>query len=59
MLDRMNPRYYAPKAMIGDFGAVVDIDTWETAGDINRSYRRGGLLTMLRRLPNVGADRIF
>jgi hypothetical protein len=27
--------------MIGDLGAVVDIDTWKTAGDINHSYRRG------------------
>jgi hypothetical protein len=59
MLDRMNPGTTPQKAMIGDLGAVVDIDTWETAGDINRSYGREGLLTMLQRLPNVGADRIF
>jgi hypothetical protein len=41
MLDRVKLGTTPQEAMIGDLGAVVDIDTWETAGDINRSYRRG------------------
>ncbi|CAP79312.1 hypothetical protein PCH_Pc17g00250 [Penicillium rubens Wisconsin 54-1255] len=44
MLDRMNPGTTPQKAIIGGLGAVVDIDTWETAGDINRSYQRGDYL---------------
>ncbi|CAP99875.1 hypothetical protein PCH_Pc22g25870 [Penicillium rubens Wisconsin 54-1255] len=43
-LDRMNPGTTPQKATIGGLGAVVDIDTWETAGDINSSYQRGDYL---------------
>ncbi len=34
------PGYYAQKVTIGGLG-VVDVDTWEAAGNINCSYQRG------------------
>lgn len=33
MLDRINPGTTPQKAMTGGLSAVVDIDTWKTAGD--------------------------
>ena len=42
MLDRMNPGTTPQEATNSGLSAVVDIDTWETAGDINPSYQRGG-----------------
>jgi hypothetical protein len=44
MLDRMNPGTTPQKVTMGGLSAVVDIDTWETAGDINCSYQRGDYL---------------
>jgi hypothetical protein len=41
MLDRMYPGTTPQKATIGGLGAVVDIDTWETAGAMSCSYQRG------------------
>jgi hypothetical protein len=41
MLDLMNPGTTPQKVTMGGLSAVVDIDTWETAGNINCSYQRG------------------
>jgi hypothetical protein len=44
MLDRMYPGTTPQKATTGGLSAVVDTDTWKTAGDINCSYQRGDYL---------------